>query len=231
MLPFRRWQQFLERSDIPNWRLMGDWWDLCNCAIGCPCNFGSDPTLGYCEGVLTWLIRDGNYGDLKISKDLAVVLIIHWEGNVFEKNREFGFLIDDRANAAEREALAENLHRLCRRRVCRLARPDAARRRRRIREDERPHDAEDWRVEVPGMIEGLGGPSRKYMVPEATPAASTTPRARRSCPASSPSAPPSATSSPALRPQMGLVEPLVQAHRLRSARAQGLHLAQSAATQ
>ena len=79
--------------------------DLCNCAIGCPCNFGSDPTLGYCEGVLTWLIRDGNYGDLKITKDLAVVLIIHWEGNVFEKNREFGFLIDDRANPAEREAL------------------------------------------------------------------------------------------------------------------------------
>ena len=54
--------------------------DIPDCAIGCPCNFGSDSTLGYCEGVLTWLIRDGNYGDLKISKDLAIVLIIHWEG-------------------------------------------------------------------------------------------------------------------------------------------------------
>jgi hypothetical protein len=91
--------------NTPDWRLTGDWWDLCNCAIGCPCNFGSDPTLGYCEGVLTWLIRGGNYGDLIISKDLAVVLVIHWEGNVFEKNREFGFLIDDRANAQERVAL------------------------------------------------------------------------------------------------------------------------------
>ena len=88
--------------NTPDWRLTGDWWDLCNCAIGCPCNFGSDPTLGYCEGVLTWLIRGGNYGELKISKDLAVILVIHWEGNVFEKNREFGFLIDARANAAER---------------------------------------------------------------------------------------------------------------------------------
>ena len=28
------------------------------------------------------------------------------------------------------------------------------------------HDAENWRVEVPGMVEGLGGPFRKYMVPE-----------------------------------------------------------------
>ena len=95
----------LPADQVPDWRLVGDWWDLCNCAIGCPCNFGSDPTLGYCEGVLTWLIREGNYGDLKITKDLAVVLIIHWEGNVFEKNREFGFLIDDRASTAEREAL------------------------------------------------------------------------------------------------------------------------------
>src|SRR3954463_7364768 len=97
----------LPADQVPNWRLTGDWWDLCNCAIGCPCNFGSDPTLGYCEGVLTWLIRDGHYGDLKITKDLAVVLVIHWEGNVMEKNREFGFLIDDRASG-------ENFHRLCR---------------------------------------------------------------------------------------------------------------------
>jgi hypothetical protein len=89
-------------NDIPDWRITGDWWDLCNCAIGCPCNFGSDPTLGFCEGVLTWLIREGNYGALKFPKNLAVFLISHWEGNVMEKNREFGFLIDDRANSAER---------------------------------------------------------------------------------------------------------------------------------
>jgi hypothetical protein len=65
-------------------------WDLCNCAIGCPCNFGSDPTYGFCEGVLTWLIRQGHYGDINFTKDLAVVLISHWQGNVMEKNREFG---------------------------------------------------------------------------------------------------------------------------------------------
>ena len=27
------------------------------------------------------------------------------------------------------------------------------------------HDAETWRVEVPGLVDGLGGPYRKYMVP------------------------------------------------------------------
>ena len=58
-------------NEIPDWRITGDWWDLCNCAIGCPCNFGSDPTYGFCDGVLTWLIRDGNYGALNFHKDLA----------------------------------------------------------------------------------------------------------------------------------------------------------------
>jgi len=27
------------------------------------------------------------------------------------------------------------------------------------------HDAETWRVEVPAMVDGVGGPFRKYMVP------------------------------------------------------------------
>jgi hypothetical protein len=27
------------------------------------------------------------------------------------------------------------------------------------------HDAETWRVQVPGLVDGLGGPYRKYMVP------------------------------------------------------------------
>ena len=74
-------------TDGTPWRIAGDWWDLCNCAIGCPCIFGSEPTHGFCEGVLTWLIREGNYGDVSLDGGLAVVLIIHFEGSVFEKNR------------------------------------------------------------------------------------------------------------------------------------------------
>lgn len=125
-----------QESDIPGWRITGDWWDLCNCDIGCPCNFGSNPTLGYCEGVLTWLIRDGNYGSVSFGNGLAVVLIIHFEGNVMEKNREFGFLIDDRANAAQRDAL-EKIHRPRRRRFCGVARSDHQPRRRCVRTDDR----------------------------------------------------------------------------------------------
>jgi hypothetical protein len=35
--------------------------------------FGSDPTLGYCEGVLTWLIRDGHYGATPLGGRGAII--------------------------------------------------------------------------------------------------------------------------------------------------------------
>lgn len=150
---------------MKEWNLKGDWWDLCNCAIGCPCVFSSPPTLGYCEGVLTWLIRDGHYGDVKIDSGLAVVLVIRFEGTVFEKNRQFGFLIDDRANAAQRDALQTIF-------LGKAGGAFAAWAELTIKVDgvefvkmDVSQDAENWRVEVPGAIEGLGGPFRKYMVP------------------------------------------------------------------
>jgi 3D (Asp-Asp-Asp) domain-containing protein len=70
-----------------------------------PLQFRVWPDIRILRGRADWLIRDGNYGDLKFTKDLAVVLISHWVSNVMEKNREFGFLIDDRANSAECTAL------------------------------------------------------------------------------------------------------------------------------
>ncbi len=214
---------------VPDWRITGDWWDLCNCAIGCPCNFGSNPTYGFCEGVLTWLIREGNYGDLIFAKDLAVVLIIHWEGNVFEKNREFGFLIDDRANPEERVALvkiftgyAGGAFEAWRDLTLKLDGvqfvPMAV-----------THDAENWRVEVPGMVDGLGGPFRKYMVPEGghlphLQCAASRGRAwiphRRSGQAQH--------RHRCLRTDFRLVRAILKAHRVRSARPEVVQLAQIA---
>jgi hypothetical protein len=154
-----------QEPEVVRWHMVGDWWDLCNCAIGCPCNFGSDPTLGYCEGVLTWLLREGNYGEVSLN-GLAVVLIIHWEGHVLERNREFGFLIDDRADPAQRRALetiftgkAGGIFEAWRDLTLKVDGVEFVPMR-------VSHSDEEWRVEVPGLVEGLGGPYRKYMVPE-----------------------------------------------------------------
>jgi hypothetical protein len=146
-----------KKEAVPEWRIRGDWWDLCNCAIGCPCVFGSNPSHGFCEGVLTWLIREGHFGDVRLDGGLAVVLIIHFEGSVFEKNREFGFLIDDRANPAQRDALQ---------RIFTGKAGGAFAAWAEFVPMEVSHDAENWRVKVPGLVDGLGGPYRKFMVPE-----------------------------------------------------------------
>ena len=83
-----------------------------------------------------------------------------------EKNREFGFLIDDRADVAQRDAL----HRIF---TGEAGGAFAAWRDLTISLDgvefvpmQVSHDAESWRVRVPGMVDGLGGPFRKFMVPE-----------------------------------------------------------------
>jgi hypothetical protein len=97
---------------------------------------------------------------------LAVVLINYFEGTVFEKNREFGFLADERANPEQRDAvrrifsgqaggafkawadLTIKLHGI-------EFVPMSV-----------SFDPEQWRVQVPGLVDGLGAPFRKYMVPE-----------------------------------------------------------------
>jgi hypothetical protein len=154
-----------QRNAVPEWRITGDWFDLCNCAVGCPCVFGSDPTLGYCEGLLVWLIREGYFGNVKFGDALGVVLVDHFEGSVLEKNREFGFLIDERANADQRQALKTIF-------TGEAGGSFAAWRDLTIKVTGVAYvpitigfDAETWTVEVPGTAKGEGGPFRKYMVP------------------------------------------------------------------
>lgn len=31
---------------IPNWKVSGDWFDVCKCNIPCPCEFAQAPTYG-----------------------------------------------------------------------------------------------------------------------------------------------------------------------------------------
>ena len=52
--------------DVPQWHLAGDWFDVCNCNIPCPCTFAQPPSSGDCQGVLAWHIREGHYGDVPL---------------------------------------------------------------------------------------------------------------------------------------------------------------------
>jgi hypothetical protein len=47
--------------DIPRWNLSGDWFDVSNCNIPCPCTFAQAPSNDDCEGVLAYRIKKGRY--------------------------------------------------------------------------------------------------------------------------------------------------------------------------
>lgn len=92
-------------SDIPEWRLVGDWFDTCSCNIPCPCYFAQPPTGGECEGVLAWHIREGRYGDASLA-GLNVLAIGGFEGNIWAGAKaSMAIYVDQRADERQREAL------------------------------------------------------------------------------------------------------------------------------
>ncbi len=92
--------------DIPRWHVSGDWFDVCNCTVPCPCTFAQAPTEGECEGILAWHIREGTYGDVRLD-DLNVVGLGAFEGNVWAGDTKVtvGMYMDERAENGQREAL------------------------------------------------------------------------------------------------------------------------------
>ncbi len=51
---------------VAKWRLSGSLLGECNCDWGCPCSFDAPPTNGGCEGVYTWIVDKGVYGNVKL---------------------------------------------------------------------------------------------------------------------------------------------------------------------
>ena len=95
-------------SHAANWRIAGDWFDNCSCAIACPCTFGQAPDRNLCEHVLFWHIREGHFGDVELD-DLSIVLVGSFDGNIWDYNGRgrSGRFIDDRASDVQAGALSE----------------------------------------------------------------------------------------------------------------------------
>jgi hypothetical protein len=91
---------------IPEWRLAGDWFDVCSCDIPCPCEFAQAPTNNLCQGILAWHIREGRFGDVRLD-GLNLVAVGAFEGNIWdgEARVTLGLFIDERADDRQRQAL------------------------------------------------------------------------------------------------------------------------------
>jgi hypothetical protein len=80
----------------------------CNCAYGCPCQFNALPTHGDCRAAIAYGIEEGHFADVKLD-GLRAVLLVSWPGAIHEGNGTMQVVIDERADARQREALLKIL--------------------------------------------------------------------------------------------------------------------------
>ena len=91
------------------WTIRGTEYVNCNCAWGCPCQFGSKTTYGHCEGVECGHIEEGNFNDTSLD-GLNYAVLVYWPGEIAEGNGTLQVIIDERADPAQRQGLRKILH-------------------------------------------------------------------------------------------------------------------------
>ena len=90
------------------WTIHGAEYANCNCAWGCPCQFGALTTHGHCEAVVCGHIEEGHFNDISLD-GLDWALLVSWPGEIAEGNGTQQAIIDERADPAQREALEKIL--------------------------------------------------------------------------------------------------------------------------
>ena len=88
------------------WRIKGTELANCNCAYGCPCQFNALPTQGHCRAAVGFEIEEGNFAAVRLD-GLRMVLLINFPGPVHEGNGTMQVIVDERADAAQRDALVK----------------------------------------------------------------------------------------------------------------------------
>ena len=84
--------------------LKGSLLEVCDCQILCPCWVGEDPDGGTCNTALAWHFEQGRIEEVDVS-GLTLGLVGHVPGNILEGNIRAVYFIDDRATAAQGDAI------------------------------------------------------------------------------------------------------------------------------
>ena len=90
---------------IPEWRIAGDWIDVCSCNVPCPCTFAQPPTGNVCDVIFAYKIRTGHFGETSM-EGLNVVIIAGFTGSIWHGDKlDAGVFFDAAGNPAQRRAL------------------------------------------------------------------------------------------------------------------------------
>ena len=91
------------------WMLRGVEYANCNCSYGCGCQFHAPSTHGFCEAMGSGHIEEGYFNDIRLD-GLNYVMLLSWPGEIAQGNGTQQILIDERADAQQREFLRQILH-------------------------------------------------------------------------------------------------------------------------
>jgi hypothetical protein len=87
-----------------DWRVKATELANCNCAYGCPCQFNALPTYGDCRAAVGYEIEEGHFGAVRLD-GLRMGMLASWPGPIHHGNGTMQLIIDERADAAQRDAL------------------------------------------------------------------------------------------------------------------------------
>ena len=91
------------------WMIRGTEFANCNCAWGCPCQFGALTTHGHCEAIVSGHIDEDFFNETRLD-GLNWSLLVYWPGEIAQGNGQERAIIDERADADQREAPRKILH-------------------------------------------------------------------------------------------------------------------------
>ena len=89
---------------MSHWNLSGTYFEACNCEAVCPCIVTSPPTQGECKALVAWHIDHGLFGDTRLD-GLNIALAVHAPGTMVATKWRVAAYFDDKANAAQADAL------------------------------------------------------------------------------------------------------------------------------
>ena len=90
------------------WEVKGTEFANCNCIYACPCQFNALPDKGFCEAVAGYRIDQGHFGDVRLD-GLRAAAMWRWPGAVHLGNGTMQLVIDERADARQRDGLVKIL--------------------------------------------------------------------------------------------------------------------------
>ena len=91
----------------PAWNISGQYMETCSCDFVCPCILGQmavRPSKGWCTFAMAMQIERGSFGDVPLNGLTFIVLGMTPE-EMGKGNWSVGLVIDERASAAQRDAI------------------------------------------------------------------------------------------------------------------------------